>query len=124
VQTMIGNLPFIQWLTRRRGLALLANAREWLLDCGDGVRLQGFLSLAKGNGRANEVTVEPGERQIALVLHGWEGSAESCYVLSLGARLLASGFDVLRLNLRDHGESHHLNRGGRRRHTGSRGALS
>ena len=43
---MIGNMPFMQWLTRRRGSALLANAREWVLDCGDGVRLQGFLSLA------------------------------------------------------------------------------
>ena len=45
-----------------------------------------------------------------MILHGWEGSAESCYVISLGAELLASGFDVLRLNLRDHGDSHHLNR--------------
>ena len=110
VQTTIGNLPPMQWLTRRRGAMLLANAREWLIDCGYGVRLQGFLSPAKGNGGANEVTVEPGERRIVLVLHGWEGSAESCYVVSLGAQLLASGFDVLRLNLRDHGESHHLNR--------------
>ena len=107
---MIGNLPFIQWLTRRRGLALLANAREWLLDCGDGVRLQGFLSLTRGNGGAKEMTVDPAESRIALILHGWEGSAESCYVVSLGAQLLANGFDVLRLNLRDHGESHHLNR--------------
>ena len=100
VQTMIGELPPMQWLARRRAEMLLANAREWLLDCGDGVRLQGFLSLAK----------EPGRRRIALLLHGWEGSAESCYVISLGAELLASGFDVLRLNLRDHGDSHHLNR--------------
>src|SRR5271156_7013534 len=110
VQTMIGNLPFIRWLTRRRGLALLANAQEWLLDCGDGVRLQGFLSLTRGNGGAKEMTVDPPESRIALILHGWEGSAESSYVVSLGAQLVANGFDVLRLNLRDHGESHHLNR--------------
>jgi hypothetical protein len=101
VQTTIGNLPPMQWLARRRGAMLLANAREWLVDCGDGVRLQGFLTLAK---------VQQGGRRIALLVHGWEGSAESCYVVSLGAELLASGFDVLRLNLRDHGESHHLNR--------------
>jgi hypothetical protein len=31
-------------------------------------------------------------------------------VVSLGAELAANGFDVLRLNLRDHGDSHHLNR--------------
>jgi predicted alpha/beta-fold hydrolase len=110
VQTTIGNLPFIQWLTRRRGRALLANAREWLLDCGDGVRLQGFLSLTGGNDGAKETTDDPVESRIALILHGWEGSAESCYVVSLGAQLVANGFDVLRLNLRDHGQSHHLNR--------------
>jgi pimeloyl-ACP methyl ester carboxylesterase len=110
VQTTIGNLPLIEWLTRRRGAMLLATAREWLIDCGDGVRLQGFLSLAKGNSRGNATNLVPEERRIAVVLHGWEGSAESCYVVSLGAELLASGFDVLRLNLRDHGDSHHLNR--------------
>ncbi len=110
VQTTIGNLPLIQWLTRRRGAVLLASAQEWLLDCGDGVRLQGFLSLTTGNGAAKDVTIDPAERRIAMILHGWEGSAESCYVVSLGAQLLAHGFDVLRLNLRDHGDSHHLNR--------------
>jgi predicted alpha/beta-fold hydrolase len=89
---------------------LLASAQEWLLDCGDGVRLQGFLSLTTGNGAAKDVTIGPAERRIAMILHGWEGSAESCYVVSLGAQLLAHGFDVLRLNLRDHGDSHHLNR--------------
>ncbi len=105
---MVGNLPLVQWMARRRGAALLAGAREWVLDCGEGVRLQGFLSEASRSDRAAD---EPASRRIALVLHGWEGSAESCYVISLGALLLASGFNVLRLNLRDHGESHHLNRG-------------
>ncbi len=46
-----------------------------------------------------------------VLLHGWEGSAESLYVLSLGQQLFERGFDVLRLNLRDHGDTHHLNRG-------------
>ena len=110
VQTIVGNLPLTQWLTRRRGATLLANAREWLLDCGDGVRLRGLLSLAGGSDGANDATVDQAERRIALILHGWEGSAESCYVVSLGAHLVANRFDVLRLNLRDHGESHHLNR--------------
>lgn len=113
VQTIIGNLPPMQWLTRRRGAALLGSARQWLLDCGDGIRLQGFLSLSQGRGtpvRAPERLDEPVQQRIAVVLHGWEGSVDSCYVVSLGAELLARGFDVLRLNLRDHGGSHHLNR--------------
>jgi predicted alpha/beta-fold hydrolase len=44
-----------------------------------------------------------------VLLHGWEGSADSLYVLSLGQQLFERGFDVVRLNLRDHGDTHHLN---------------
>jgi predicted alpha/beta-fold hydrolase len=113
VQTIIGNLPPAQWFARRRGALLVAEARQWLLDCGEGVRLQGFLTQARGAGppqRQRQTQGVSSWRRIAVVLHGWEGSADSCYVISLGAELLARGFDVLRLNLRDHGESHHLNR--------------
>jgi uncharacterized protein len=79
---------------------LVAAEREVLLECGEGVRLQCFASSpAHSNGRA------------VVVLHGWEGSAESLYVLSLSQRLFACGFEVVRLNLRDHGETHQLNRG-------------
>ena len=53
--------------------------------------------------------VEP--RGLALLLHGWEGSAESSYMRLTAAQLLARGFDVFRLNFRDHGDSHHLNEG-------------
>ena len=45
-----------------------------------------------------------------VLLHGWEGSAESLYVLSLAQLLYQQGFEIVRLNLRDHGETHHLNR--------------
>ena len=78
---------------------LLSAQREVLLDCGDGVRLQCFVSSpAQSTG-------------LPVVLnHGWEGSAESLYVLSLAQRLFEQGFDVVRLNLRDHGETHQLNR--------------
>ena len=54
----------------------------------------------------------PANRQKALIIliHGWEGSSRSSYLLTTAGRLLAQGFDVLRVNLRDHGGSHHLNR--------------
>lgn len=79
---------------------LVAVEREVLLECGEGVRLQCLVSSpAHSNGRP------------VVLLHGWEGSAESLYVLSLAQRLFARGFEVVRLNLRDHGETHHLNRG-------------
>jgi predicted alpha/beta-fold hydrolase len=47
---------------------------------------------------------------IAVMLHGWEGSSDSLYILSLAQQLHERGFHVVRLNLRDHGNTHHLNR--------------
>ena len=44
-----------------------------------------------------------------VLLHGWLGCAESLYILTLGDALFKKGFNVVRLNLRDHGDSHHLN---------------
>lgn len=70
-----------------------------LLDAGDGVRLQGVLSRMPGRA----------PRALALLLHGWEGSAESSYMRLTAAQLLARSFDVFRLNFRDHGGTHHLN---------------
>jgi uncharacterized protein len=83
----------------RRSAPVVAAGKSILLDCGDGVRLQCFHSSPpQGTGR------------VAVLLHGWEGSAESLYVLSLGQQLFERGFEVVRLNLRDHGDTHHLNR--------------
>ena len=53
----------------------------------------------------------PPSDRLAVLLHGWEGSANSLYLLSLGQNLFDAGYDVVRLNLRDHGDSHHLNSG-------------
>ena len=83
----------------RAAAPLLAAQRELLLDCGAGVRLQCFRSSPPhGSGDA------------VVLLHGWEGSADSLYVLSLAQLLFAQRFEVVRLNLRDHGDTHHLNR--------------
>jgi len=46
-----------------------------------------------------------------IILHGWEGSSSSAYVLAAGAHFYSREFSVCRLNLRDHGASHHLNEG-------------
>ena len=83
-----------------RGAAqLLAAQQELLLECGEGVRLQCFASSPPHS------TGRP-----VVLLHGWEGSADSMYVLSLGQLLFGQRFEVVRLNLRDHGETHQLNR--------------
>lgn len=89
----------------RRGQRLLAGSgattRELILGGGDDVRLQAWHSHVPG-------TTPTG---LALLLHGWEGSAESSYMRMATARLLGQGFDVVRLNFRDHGNTHHLNPG-------------
>ncbi len=74
-------------------------AQEVILDAGDGVRLTGLWS---GHGDR--------PRDLVTILHGWEGSARSPYVLSTAGHLFQRGFDVFRLQLRDHGDSYHLNR--------------
>ena len=100
VQSALGSLPPLSLLSRRRSSALRAAAQSLLLDCGAGVRLQALYSAH----------ARPGAPGLAVVLHGWEGSADSSCVRSLAAELYDARYDVLRLNLRDHGGSQHLNR--------------
>lgn len=84
---------------------LVAASRREIVDCGDGVRLVAYRAAAARNRN-------PSSRpRLAILLHGWEGSAHSPDVVSLGQHLLEKGFDVVRLNLRDHGETQHLNVG-------------
>ena len=61
--------------------------------------------------RFRTITVGAKSRRLAILLHGWEGSANSPDVVSLAQHLFERGFDVIRLNLRDHGETQHLNVG-------------
>jgi predicted alpha/beta-fold hydrolase len=69
-----------------------------VVDCGAGVRLLGYYSPSLH-----------GRRGLVVLLHGWEGSADSTYVLSVGTRLFAAGYSVFRLNFRDHGNTQALN---------------
>jgi len=99
LQSMLASTAWRRGRILRGAAPLLTAQRELLLDCGAGVRLQCFLSSpAHGSGPA------------VVLLHGWEGSADSLYVLSLAQLLFAQRFAVARLNLRDHGDTHHLNR--------------
>jgi predicted alpha/beta-fold hydrolase len=99
VQSILATTFVRRGAIERRARPLVAAQREQLLECGAGVRLQCFVSSPpRSTGRP------------VVVLHGWEGSHESIYVLSLAQLLFEQGFEVVRLNLRDHGETHHLNR--------------
>jgi uncharacterized protein len=102
LQSMLASTSWPRPRVLARAAAMRAAAREVLLDCGEGVRLQAFISTPAAGQRQEIAPV--------VLLHGWEGSAESLYVLSLAQRLYAQGIEVVRLNLRDHGETHELNR--------------
>ena len=101
LQSLLGSNRWRQALGERRLRATGAQTREHIIDAGDGVRLLGLHSAVPGRPA----------RGLALLLHGWEGSAESSYMRLTAARMLAAGFDVFRLNFRDHGDTHHLNEG-------------
>lgn len=69
----------------------------------DNVRLECFYSSPPVS-----TTNKP---SLFILLHGWEGSADSSYVVHMSNVLLNAGYHVLRYNMRDHGNTHHLNEG-------------
>jgi uncharacterized protein len=99
VQSVLNSLKLRKPIVKLRVKGMLHASKQYIIDCGDGVRLQGFYS---GH--------PPGPRDVCILIHGWEGSADSSYLISAAGFLWNKGLNVFRLNLRDHGESHHLNK--------------
>jgi predicted alpha/beta-fold hydrolase len=106
VQSLLSSSPIRRKVVHKWSEALRAVETPHVLDGGDGIRLEGYYSAQDQNGSDNAAS-----RGLVVLLHGWEGSVNSNYILSNGARLYAAGFDVFRLNFRDHGDTHHLNPG-------------
>ncbi len=100
VQSVLAGLKLRRPLVAQRAKNMLAHSRPVILDCPDGVRLKGWYSKRQAT-----------KGRLAILIHGWEGSADSLYLMSAAGYLYELGFDVFRLNLRDHGDTHHLNRG-------------
>ena len=93
-QTVLASRKF-----RKKAAAhIVENTKSEILDCGDGVRLQGSL------------TEHPEAKGLFFFFHGWEGSEDSTYVLSCARFVYDMGYSVFRLNFRDHGDTHHLNK--------------
>ena len=99
LQTLLGSAKLRHYWVTQRSHNLLEHSETTLLRTTDGVRLQTALSK---NPRSNH--------KLAILLHGWEGSANSAYILGCGQSLFNLGYTIARLNLRDHGDTHHLNR--------------
>ena len=102
LQSVLASSGLRKLQAHRVAARLERDAHELILDAGDGVRLQGFLTRQ---------TALPQSHALVVLLHGWEGAVNSNYVLYTGAHLLDAGFDVFRLHFRDHGDTHALNSG-------------
>jgi predicted alpha/beta-fold hydrolase len=86
---------------RNQGAAMCTAAREMILEAGPEARLQGFYSPQP----------DSASKGLVLLLHGWLGHAQASYNIAIGETLYRHGYSVFRLNLRDHGDTHHLNAG-------------
>lgn len=100
IQTMLSSSGIRRMLLPRAAQTVMHGAQAVVVDGGHGVRLTGAYTAQ---------TLHRESRGLAVLFHGWEGSVDSTYVLQTGSRLLADGWDIFRLNFRDHGDSHSLN---------------
>jgi len=100
VQSILASTGPRKLIVRRRAKKLLDCATTHVLDCGDGIRLQGEYSQCDDNSKG-----------LVVLIHGWLGGNDSMYLLSSANTLFLDGFNIFRLNLRDHGDSAHLNQG-------------
>lgn len=93
----------------RRALAdkMLANLRSELLT----ITTPAGVALTADFTTSNQIINQKKKNFLVVLLHGWEGSSNSAYIVTTTYTLLVNGFDVLRLNFRDHGDTHHLNEG-------------
>ena len=97
IQTILASIPLRAWGKN----PVREAAKEIIIKTPQGVRLQGYHSPQNS----------ADTRGLVILLHGWEGSADSTYIACTGKALYQRGYDIIRLNFRDHGSSHHLNRG-------------
>ena len=102
LQSILPSLPLRRPAVEWRARAVIRASKPIVLDCGDGARLMGWHAESAGGSG-------DGAPRLAILLHGWEGSADSLYLLSLAQLLHERGVSVIRLNLRDHGGTHALN---------------
>jgi predicted alpha/beta-fold hydrolase len=101
VQSVLTSGPWRRRKVRRRAADYLSRSQARVITARDGTRLLGFANRAQ----------EQRREALCILLHGWEGSVDSNYLLATASTLDAAGFDTFRLNFRDHGDSHHLNEG-------------
>ena len=97
IQTVLASMPLRAWGKN----PIRDAAREITIKTPQGIRLQGYHSPQNS-------ADTPG---LVILLHGWEGSSDSTYIACTGKALYRRGYEIFRLNFRDHGSSHRLNQG-------------
>lgn len=90
------------WNWQRQARFLNQLSRLEVITTKKKVKLLGYYTPALNKQKA---------KGLVVLLHGWEGSSNSSYILRMANFLLVNGFEVFRLNFRDHGNTHHLNEG-------------
>lgn len=105
-------------LSRHRPRDIAIGQREYPVLLDGGADQSGFdpAATVRLHGYYTPSLALFGRRGLVLVLHGWEGCSHSIYNLTTTDALIRAGYDVFRLNLRDHGPGLHvdpyaLNRG-------------
>lgn len=98
LQTILGS-SIRKLVAPGRAKGIAASERPETLTAQDGTRLMAWISE------------QPEPAPLIVIIHGWLGTHNSGYNLSLAEALWSSGFSVARLNLRDHGGTTHLNEG-------------
>lgn len=104
VQTILATKRPVRGRFARHDHAMHRASVQHLLDCGiadgDPVRLTGMY--------ARQPESRP-SRGLVVLIHGWEGSHDSAYLYSMASKVFDAGWNVFRLNLRDHAGTHALN---------------
>ena len=96
--SILASSPARKLITHRQCARFRNQAKQQIIDTGNGIRLSALMNLQTDS-----------DAPLIVLLHGWLGCADSLYMLSLGDHLFKHGYHVVRLNFRDHGDSHSLN---------------
>ncbi len=96
LQTILSSMGRKLWPTRAQQ-QFQADAERVTIETA-GVKLCVDLNIERG-------------RPLVLLIPGWLGNSQSAYALACGSALSRAGFSVARFNLRDHGNTAHLNEG-------------
>jgi predicted alpha/beta-fold hydrolase len=104
VQSLMTSGPWRRHVVGRSAQGFLSRTQTEVWRASDGTRLLGY----RNHPSSVEITQS---KPLVILIHGWEGSSQSNYLLSMANTLDQAGLATFRLNLRDHGDSHYLNVG-------------